>query len=171
MLSGQQNLRFFTRGFASAADPYKLLGVSKSSSQEDIKKAYRKLALTWHPDRNQSNRVEAERKFKEFSEAYQTLSDPTKKRQYDEATAPQRPSQGTPQRPSPGFRSQSMDPREAEELFKQMFGGFGTRQGQTVEISEKVILKGGRRFMQITKVVKRQDGSSNTEISETPLEP
>lgn len=64
-------------------DYYQVLGVSKSATEKDIKKAYRKLALKWHPDKNIDNKEEAEEKFKEISEAYQVLSDKDKKRQYD----------------------------------------------------------------------------------------
>lgn len=63
-------------------DYYKILGVSKNSSADEIKKAYRKLALKYHPDRNPDNK-EAEEKFKKISEAYAVLSDQEKKRQYD----------------------------------------------------------------------------------------
>jgi len=63
-------------------DYYKILGVSKDATIEEIKKSYKKLALKWHPDRNQNN-AEAEEKFKEISNAYSILSDPEKKSQYD----------------------------------------------------------------------------------------
>ncbi len=63
-------------------DYYELLGVKKDSSPSDIKKAYRKLALKYHPDKNQGEK-KAEAKFKEISEAYAVLSDPEKKKQYD----------------------------------------------------------------------------------------
>jgi curved DNA-binding protein len=65
-----------------ADDYYKTLGVEKKADQEAIKKAYRKLALKYHPDRNPDNR-EAEEKFKKISEAYAVLSDPEKRKQYD----------------------------------------------------------------------------------------
>lgn len=65
-----------------AKDFYKILGVSKSSTPDEIKKAYRKLAVQYHPDRNKSK--EAEDKFKEISEAYEILSDPQKKQAYDQ---------------------------------------------------------------------------------------
>ncbi len=65
-----------------ADDYYKTLGVEKNAEPEDIKKAYRKLALKYHPDRNPNNR-EAEEKFKKISAAYAVLSDPKKRKQYD----------------------------------------------------------------------------------------
>ncbi|MGJ0906262.1 molecular chaperone DnaJ [Clostridium botulinum] len=64
-------------------DYYALLGLEKGASEEDIKKAFRKLAIKYHPDKNKGNK-EAEEKFKEINEAYQVLSDPQKKAQYDQ---------------------------------------------------------------------------------------
>lgn len=65
-------------------DYYDILGVSKSASDAELKSAYRKMALKWHPDRNQDKKEEAERQFKEINEAYQVLSDPKKKQMYDQ---------------------------------------------------------------------------------------
>lgn len=65
-----------------SSDYYKILGVSKSASADEIKKAYRKLALQYHPDRGGGK--EAEEKFKELNEAYQILSDPQKRQTYDQ---------------------------------------------------------------------------------------
>jgi curved DNA-binding protein CbpA len=64
-------------------DYYKVLGVDKNANEKTIKKAYRKLALKWHPDKNIDNKEAAEEKFKEISEAYQVLSDKKKRRMYD----------------------------------------------------------------------------------------
>jgi curved DNA-binding protein len=64
-------------------DYYKILGVEKTASQDDIKKAYRKLAVKYHPDKNQGNKS-MEAKFKEIAEANEVLSDPQKRKQYDQ---------------------------------------------------------------------------------------
>lgn len=64
-------------------DYYEVLGIDKGASEEEIKKAFRKLAIQYHPDKNKGNK-EAEDKFKEINEAYQVLSDPQKKAQYDQ---------------------------------------------------------------------------------------
>src|SRR3989344_8731766 len=67
---------------ATKRDYYEILGVSKSASADELKKAYRKLALEWHPDRNKA--ANANEKFKEINEAYAVLSDPKKKETYDQ---------------------------------------------------------------------------------------
>lgn len=63
-------------------DYYKILGIAKNASEDDIKKAYRKLALKYHPDKNKSSG--AEEKFKEIAEAYEVLSDKKKRDIYDQ---------------------------------------------------------------------------------------
>uniref|UniRef100_A0A8D2NEJ1 J domain-containing protein n=1 Tax=Zonotrichia albicollis TaxID=44394 RepID=A0A8D2NEJ1_ZONAL len=66
-------------------DYYRVLGLQKNASQDAIKKSYHKLALKWHPDKNPKNKEEAEKKFKEIVEAYETLSDPQKRLFYDKS--------------------------------------------------------------------------------------
>lgn len=65
-------------------DYYEILGISRSATTDEIKKAYKKLALKWHPDRNQDNKEFAEEKFKEIAEAYEVLSDEEKRKIYDQ---------------------------------------------------------------------------------------
>ena len=72
---------------ADRPDYYKILGVGKNASDEEIKKAYRKLARQYHPDRNQGDK-KAEERFKEISQAHDVLSDPEKRKQYDRGSGP-----------------------------------------------------------------------------------
>lgn len=65
-------------------DYYQVLGVDRSADEATIKKAYRKQALKWHPDRNPDKKEAAEAKFKDVAAAYEVLSDPEKKRMYDQ---------------------------------------------------------------------------------------
>lgn len=109
------------------ADYYEVLGVTKEATPDDIKKAYRKKALQYHPDRNPGD-SEAEKKFKEISEAYQVLNDPQKRQMYDRYGA--EGMQGYAAGPQAGRGYASMD--EAlrtfmgafgnESIFEQMFG-------------------------------------------------
>ena len=79
-----------------ASDYYSILGISKSASAEEIKKAYRKQALEWHPDKHADNKAQAEAKFKEINEAYQVLSNPQKKQVYDAGGNPNQQGGGNP---------------------------------------------------------------------------
>jgi len=69
---------------AQKRDYYEVLGVSKTATDDELKKAYRKLAKQYHPDANPDNKEEAEKKFKEINEAYETLSDKQKRQMYDQ---------------------------------------------------------------------------------------
>ena len=69
---------------AQKRDYYEVLGVNKNATDDELKKAFRKLAKKYHPDANPDNKEEAEKKFKEVNEAYETLSDKQKRQMYDQ---------------------------------------------------------------------------------------
>lgn len=104
-------------------DYYSILGVSKTASQDEIKKAYRKLALKWHPDKNPDNKEEAERKFKELSEAYEVLSDTSKRDAYDRYGNDRMRQTGSSSSDfSSDFPGFTFTFRSPDEVFKEFFG-------------------------------------------------
>ena len=100
-------------------DYYEVLGVDKDASAADIKKAYRKLAIQYHPDKNPGDK-QAEEKFKEAAEAYSVLSDPDKKARYD-----QYGHAGLGGAAGGGFNGAGMDMNDIFSMFGDIFGGGG----------------------------------------------
>jgi molecular chaperone DnaJ len=111
---------------------YSILGIDNKSSQEDIKKAYKKLAMKYHPDRNNGDDVQ----FKKIQEAYDTLGDPIKKQQYDNPF------------------SNNIYNMDAESFFNQVFGARAQNQKQTFKTQVSVSLvdafKGSTHVLQLS---------------------
>jgi molecular chaperone DnaJ len=135
---------------------YDILGVSKNSSQDEIKKAYRKLAVQFHPDKNPDNR-EAEEKFKEANEAYEVLSDEVKRKNYD--------TYGNPNGFSGGHNS-NFSQQEMDDLFERLrkgsFHGFneherGVPKGRSIRYVLEMTLEEIYSGVNKTIKYKRQD--------------
>jgi len=125
---------------------YELLGVARTATEAEIKKAYRKLAMEYHPDRNSS--PDAEAKFKEITEAYEVLRDPQERAAYD------RYGRGGVAGSGAGFGFHHVDLSEALEIFMRDFGGLGglgsifggtraqaeSRRGQDIRVTVRLTL-------------------------------
>ena len=146
-----------------AKDYYQILGLSREASQEDIKKAYRKLAHKYHPDKGGD-----ESKFKEVNEAYQVLSSKEKRAQYDRFG---RIFEGAGAQPGFDFGFDPFDSMDFSDIFEDFFG-FGSRgrgrkvnQGRDIEIEVKIdladTLKGIQKKIKLSElaVCQRCQGS------------
>lgn len=170
---------------AEKRDYYEVLGITKDASTDDIKKAYRKTALKYHPDRNPGDK-EAEEKFKEAAEAYNILSDPDKKARYDQfGHAGVDPNMG-----AGGFGAGGMTMDDIFSQFGDIFGGFGgfsgfggfggggtsrgyARTGSNLRIRVKVslqdVLKGVDKTVKVRKDVHcHHCGGSGSEPGSSP---
>src|SRR5438270_8919715 len=114
-------------------DYYKTLGVDKKAPADEIKKAYRKLARKYHPDRNPDDK-QAESRFKEISQAYDVLGDPEKRKQYDSGTGPFATGAG-PGGGFGGFGNFDFDASSVGDILSNLFGGSrgGARQRPRAE--------------------------------------
>jgi len=140
-------------------DYYEILGVSKTESSEEIKRAYRRLAMKYHPDRNPGN-AEAESKFKECAEAYEVLSDAKRRAAYDRFGHA-----GLRGTPGHDFRSMNVD--DIFSMFNEIFGGSfsgGGRRGRPqgvprgydleteVELTLEEVLEGAERDVEFQRL-------------------
>ena len=160
-------------------DLYETLGVPRDASDDDVKKAYRKLAMQWHPDRNNGSK-EAEEKFKGITEAYDVLRDPQKRAAYD------RYGEAAFQRGGPGGMGGAagmhhVDLSEALNIFMRDFGGFaglgdlfgaaggrqssGPRTGSDVKIALDLTLAEVATGVEKTVVARLLDGCDRCEGS------
>ncbi|KIX84629.1 DnaJ C-terminal domain-containing protein [Thermus filiformis] len=134
-------------------DYYAILGVPRTATQEEIKRAYKKLARQYHPDVNKS--PDAEERFKEINEAYAVLSDPEKRRVYDQYGTTQAP----PPPPPEGWDFSEFEVEDFSDFFQSLFGGglFGGRRTRTrgrdlraeLPLSLEEAYRGGRRTVQV----------------------
>jgi curved DNA-binding protein len=134
-------------------DYYAILGVPRNATQEEIKRAYKRLARQYHPDVNKS--PEAEEKFKEINEAYAVLSDPEKRKIYDTYGTTTPP----PPPPPGGYDFSGFDVEDFSDFFQELFGGglFGRsrrpRRGRDVRAELPLTLEeafhGGERVLEV----------------------
>lgn len=151
-------------------DYYEILGVSKSASADEIKKAYRKVAMQFHPDRNPGDKA-AEDKFKEAAEAYEVLSDTQKKQRYDQFGHA-----GVGGASGGGFGGGGMRMEDifqnfgdvfGDDMFSSFFGGGGGQRGRSrgtgsrgsnlrvkVKLSYEDIIKGAHKTIKVKKYVR-----------------
>jgi curved DNA-binding protein len=166
-------------------DYYKILGVPRGSSADEIKKAYRKLAMQYHPDRNPGDR-QAEDRFKEINEAYQVLSDPQKRTRYDQLGEDysQWQQKGTPGSYDWGRWSSGSGAQEVNlddlfgdgtfsDFFRSIFGGGTVRQTQrsrstraASSVQQPVNLSLKEAFAGTTRTI--QTGSRRVDVNIPP---
>lgn len=157
---------------------YDVLGVKETDSDDTIRKAYKKLAVKWHPDKNQDNKEQAEIKFKEISQAYDTLRDPQKRREYDDFRK-YGGSQNYGNYDFGGFSSfgKDMGFDFYDKMFNDLFKDFGDdddffkdfrdggMQGST-SIKKTTVIKNGKAVTRTEKTFVDKDGKRKTEITE-----
>ncbi|KAL8532562.1 hypothetical protein ACS0TY_008957 [Phlomoides rotata] len=160
-------------------DYYNILKVSRSATEEDLRKSYKRLAMKWHPDKNAVNTKEAEAKFKQISEAYDVLSDPEKRQIYDlygeeglkSGLHPPPKDRDSGYGGGGGGMGFKFSPRDAEDIFEEFFSGLDVDKGKIgggggearlkkaavmeskLACTLEELYKGSRRKMKISRIV------------------
>ena len=165
-------------------DYYKILGVERKASQDEIKNAYKKMAKKYHPDVNKSK--DAEDTFKKLNEAYEVLKDPEKRKMYDQFGDNWQngqdfdPGNFSGFRGAPGYQTYSyssggMDSSGFSDFFESIFGGgfsdFGGRGGRTYQSQEIFKTKGADRTAKITLSIREAYRGGQKTITLNVLEP
>ena len=171
--------RLTSRRCFAVSDPYKVLGIKPGASEKEIKEAYRKMCLKYHPDRNPDKKDEAEKNFKQVGEAYRQLTEGG----YREGNYQSPPNGSNPRGGSP-FRSHSFEsPFQSPfpggfgfDIFgkggmdlNDLFGQFGAHAGATT-IKTEIIMKNGKPWKRrIVKTSKTPNGGTRTETIEEDI--
>jgi len=164
-------------------DYYATLKVGNGASSDDIKKAYRRLAMKWHPDKNPNNRKEAEANFKRISEAYEVLSDSEKRAIYDQYGEEGLKGQFAPPSPSSsGFSNGNgfkFHPKDADDIFAEFFGATaypnmgstsGRPGGSRFNDKPNGFQQGNSAFTSFRDPLRDRGGSSAVPRKDPPIE-
>jgi hypothetical protein len=146
---------------SSSSNLYGRLGLSSDATERDITKAYRKLALKWHPDKNPGNKAEAERRFIEIAEAYEVLGDAQARQHYD-AGGDSGVTRSTGAGGSGRWRSRQFDFGMADKMFKKAFGEELWRQWSPGMSVSGTVVRDGKS---VTITISPDGSSTETETT------
>ena len=158
---------------ASKVNYYEVLGVSENATSDEIRKAYKKLAIKWHPDKNPDNKEFAEEKFKSISEAYNVLSDPKKREEWENYR-----NGGF----NGDFNMSDFEMNDPFEIFNSFFGGrnpfrdffsddfdfgFGDSDGVAKSVKKTTVIKNGKTVTRTETTTYDKNGNKKVEVTES----